>query len=270
MREKFFLVLFGILLLGTGCKDVTGPSSSTSSEFSDTIPTTTLNPGSRFVDHKYLAKALKEGENIREVTVFSRSYGMPDRSIDKQQIKKYFQLKNADFALFQSGGIKENRELVPQALERSGILYAYDDKQWHIFFEVYNKEETDRNNPYYIWNEGEKINILVHDIVGANNGEGTAKIVSSVDAGRSWKIERCFYLNWDIFNTLQKQSKSDFPSTLTQYLTSKLETTQMNEEYRFNPQTGNFESEQLVDQDTGRMGIVSIDACKNINLPPNK
>lgn len=261
MKKSIVVSFVGlILLMGAGCTIDQNISNSTSSTVAAALA---ARPGSRFVDYKFLSRALKEGDSIKEVPQSTRTYGMPDKSIDKQQIKKYFRLKYADFALFQAGGVKESRELIPLSLERSGILYAYDDKQWHIFFEVINKEETDRNTPLYMWSEGEKIHILIHDIVGANNREGTAKILTTNNVGRTWNIERCFYLNMSEFNKLQEKNKTNFLDTLTTYLKTKFPNSYLNEEYVLNQKTGNFEYQVSSNDEPNK----PVDACKNILVP---
>lgn len=261
--KKILCILGGaILLLGGGCVSTMFNNPPTS-----TTTTVEQKSGSHWVDYKYLDKAFNEGGSIKELKIFDRSFAMPDTSIFKAQINKYFQLNNATFALFQAGGVQEERAaLLPTNMERAGVLYALnDDKQWHIFFEVANKEETDHNNPVYLWNENKKINILVHDVVGANNGEGTAKMVVSNDLGKTWKIERCFYLNMNEFNKLQQKNKTNFLTTLTAYLKAKFQNGYLNEEYILNQKTGNFEYPLSNNDEPNKNKIV--DSCKNILLP---
>jgi hypothetical protein len=249
-----------LVLVGGGCTLQTFNST----PFSTTTPTVEQKPGSHWVDYKYLDKHLGSGESIKEVKSFNSPFGMPHFSIYKEQITKYFQLNKATFALFKAGGVHEAREVPPANMERSGVLYALnDDKQWHIFFEVTNREETDRNNPLYLWNEGKKINLLVHDVVGANNGEGTAKVLASNDLGKTWNIERCFYLNLSEFNKLQQKNKTNFLSTLTTYLKTKFQNAYLNEEYILNQKTGNFEYVLANNDEPNK----PVDACKNIVLP---
>jgi len=264
MKKIFVTLIFGILVMGAGCSEINGVSKMSTSSNSETPTSSEARPGSKYVNYKYITDNLKKGK-ITELKKMDRSFAMPHTSIKEQQITKYFKLGNAYFATFKSGGVKEDRELVPLSLERSGVLYALnDDKQWNIFFEVVNKEETDRNNPEYIWSEGSKINILVHDVVGANNGEGVAKIVSSVDAGKTWKIEKCFYLNMSEFNKLN--NNLIFIDKLKAYLAKVYTNGVINEEYAYNDQTDQFETVQF-NPETKKNEKVRVGACGNIVLP---
>jgi hypothetical protein len=261
MKKYVISFLLFTILMGNGCQRYVVVKNS------DVPPVSKTNQ-SKFIDYAGIAKSLDKGDRIKEITM-NRSFAMPSSLIDKKQITKYFQLGNFYFAVYQSGGVKENRELVPQNLEQAGVLYAKnDDKQWSIFFDLKNKSEADRNNPFYIWNEENKINILIHDLVGANRREGVAKIISSENAGKDWSIDKCFYLDWTSFDELRAKNKTDFKTTLKNYLAKVYQNNAINLEYIKNDKTGNFETTQF-NPETKKNETVPVESCQNVVLPQN-
>lgn len=267
MKKIICLFLVGFALIGAGCsaKPENLGMVKNNNTPSTTPDTSKQKSGSKYVDYSSIEKSLKNNKQIKEIKM-DRSFAMPNLLVNKKQITRYFQLDNMYFAVYQSGGVKESRELVPQNLEQAGVLYAKnDDKQWQVFFDLKNKTEVDRNNPYYIWNEGNKINILVHDLVGANRREGTAKILSSENAGKDWNIERCFYLDWTSFEALQAKNKTDFKTTLKNYLAKVYQNNVINEEYIKNDKTGNFETTHF-NPETKKNETVVVENCQNIVL----
>jgi hypothetical protein len=272
MKNLFIIFFSTILFCGAGCKgNVSSVLTSTTTTVSGTSPSSTSSRA--FIDYTYIQQALTSKESIKEVKL-DRSFAMPN-GIYKQQITNYFQIKKSNFdtvylAIFKSGGVKENRELDPQSLERAGILYAKnDDKQWRVFFEVHNKQEIDNNNPYYVWNEGEKIFLLVADQAGAGSGEGIAKILNSDNGGKNWKIDRCFYFMPDnFFEQYQKLGFQNFLNWFKKNLSVSFEKGGLvgYYEYAYNPETGNYETKQFNKQ-TGKEEVVVEENCKNIILP---
>ncbi len=138
-----------------------------------------------------ISAKLEEGENI--VEILNPGFTLPE-DIHENQVNKFFELDEINFALVLQNSMNIVLD-VPQEFEVSfvGVLIGNeDDEVWEKLLEVVDDEETDKNNPYYLWNEGEDLYLTVVDQNGAGSGEGVMKLFYSQTA-EEWEVESCYY-----------------------------------------------------------------------------
>jgi hypothetical protein len=270
MKKIFLIFVLGPFLLGASCKNI---STSVLENTSTTVTSTknNINSEGRYVDYGYVQKSLSDNKQIKEIKL-TRSFALPSTDIQIPQLKKYFQLGTGTFvgyfALFQTKSSNTSFDL-PDTAKRAGILFAKnDDKQWQVLFEIQNASNQSRNNPFYLWNEGSKIFLLVSDDSGAGSGEGVGKIIVSENGGKNWKIDRCFYFIPDHFFEQQRKLGFNFLPWLKKNLYTGFDKGGIignGYEYTYNNQTRSYESEQF-NKVTGKNEIINEKDCKNIVL----
>jgi hypothetical protein len=212
-----------------------------------------------------IVKNLKSNKKIKEINR-PTNITIPS-GITKEQFAKFFELGTDKFALVQQASM--NTGFFNDPKPYSGIWYAaVGDQEWKPFLEIKNDRSYTENNPFYLWNEGAKIKLLISDNRGAGSGEGIAKIIISENGGKNWKTERCFYFVPDKYFEQQRTLGLNFLPWLKKNLRmdyNKGGIVGDGEEYEYNIKTGNYESYQLIDKTS--KGVVVNNDCKNIVLP---
>lgn len=147
--------------------------------------------------------------------------------IDPLQVKKYFQISDIYFALVLKPSMnvylgKASTEF-NQKIFFSGILIARkNESNWQKFLVIQDKEPDNKNNPYYLWSEKQKILLSVVDQNGAGSGEGIMKVF--VLSGQSgWKLDGCYYFSGDYESTAGEYDYFAFSAKLSSHKTEPLE-----------------------------------------------
>lgn len=179
------------------------------------------------------------------------------------QLQKYYLIDGTYYAVYQKANL--NYPIV-NSTSRSGILYAVEgDSKWKILFEIKELARS-KNNPVNFWKENGTLFVIIVDADGAGSGEGIAKLFESSDKGKSWKIKKCFYLTFDLFyKTIKNPSEEGVNVTqaIDRYIA--LDDSALTEEYKLNPQTGEYEFVQF-NKNTGEYETLVVDNCQNFEL----
>ncbi len=117
------------------------------------------------------------------------------------QIKKYFKMENILFALVLRNSMNISLTLPSDFTPQfSGVLVAKQgDSQWSKLIELRDVTKTDKNNPYYLLNDNQKLSLTVVDQNGAGSGEGIMKVFALSDRS-NWELENCYYFGENFSN----------------------------------------------------------------------
>ena len=132
------------------------------------------------------------------IEVLKNEEDFPDialpKDIHKQQIKRVFRIDD----VFLAASLRPSMNIFLEEIYNSkdplfgGILIGEEGGEWQKFLEI-KDDQTKTNNPYYLWQNGEKLLLSIVDSYGAGSGEGGMKVYSlSPNEGR-WKLEQCYY-----------------------------------------------------------------------------
>ena len=213
---------------------------------------------------------LKAGKKIQEISK-PRNITTPS-NIYPPQLVKYFQLGDLQFAIVNVlsgltlGGWDE------KTTTSSGIWYVdKDDITWKPLITLAHTEGFNpHNNIFYFWNTGNRISLFMTDSYGGGSGEGNGKVVSSVDGGATWHIDRCFYF---VMGGADSSPTSSVVLSTKQYLFQNYINRKPNKnaewekrDYDFNSSTGKFEL-TLLDPHQNKKITNEVDACSNISSP---
>ncbi|MFC1700472.1 hypothetical protein ACFLZ4_02430 [Patescibacteria group bacterium] len=113
--------------------------------------------------------------------------------IYQEQIKHYFKLGSIYFALAMENSTNVSLDLGNTNTTFRGILISRDgESQWSVLTEIKDKQENDKNNPYYLWTDSKELFLSVVDQNGAGSGEGMMKVFKFVDE-KNWELTGCYY-----------------------------------------------------------------------------
>lgn len=135
-----------------------------------------------------ISDALLKGSTISEIE--NPNLTLPS-DINTAQIKKYFKMDEILFALV----LRNNMNVVldlPTDFNPTfaGVLVANEgDDTWSVLTKIEDKADINKNNPYYLAVEGNKLLLTVVDAGGAGSGEG---IMSVFDLSNK-NLESCYY-----------------------------------------------------------------------------
>lgn len=134
---------------------------------------------------------LEQGENMVEVE--DPDFILPN-DIHQDQLNKFFKLDDIYFALVLQNSMNVVLNL-PQDFEEAfvGVLIGYEEQnEWSKLLQIQDDDEADKNNPYYMWDEGDRLYLTIVDQNGAGSGEGIMKMFISPSA-EEWDMEGCYY-----------------------------------------------------------------------------
>jgi hypothetical protein len=136
-------------------------------------------------------QSLAKGASIKEID--NPNLTLP-LDINISQIKKYFQIDTILFALVLRNSMNVVLSLPTNFTPSfAGVLIAQQgDTQWTKFIEIKDRKETDKNNPYYLAVNNNKLLLTIVDQNGAGSGEGYMKVFALSEIG-TWKLESCYY-----------------------------------------------------------------------------
>jgi len=136
-------------------------------------------------------QSLKNGSVISEIS--NPNLTVPV-DINDNQIKKYFKIDTILLALVLRNSMNVVLSLPADfAPTFVGVLAAEQgDTQWTKLIEVKDAEETNKNNPYYLMVDKQKLLLTIVDQNGAGSGEGIMTVFALSETG-NWKLESCYY-----------------------------------------------------------------------------
>lgn len=136
-------------------------------------------------------QSLKNNTTIKEID--NPNLTLPT-DINAGQIKKYFEIDNILFALVLRNSMNVVLSLPADFTPTfAGILVAEQgDTQWTKLTEIKDVKETDKNNPYYLMADNQKLLLTIVDQNGAGSGEGIMKVFALSETD-NWKLESCYY-----------------------------------------------------------------------------
>lgn len=116
------------------------------------------------------------------------------RDINEGQIRKYFKMDDIMFALVlnrsMNVALSLPRDFTPVF---TGVLVAGEgDSQWFKLLEIKDEKPVNRNNPYYLVVENQRLLLTVVDLHGGGSGEGIMKVFALYE-GEEWQLESCYY-----------------------------------------------------------------------------
>jgi hypothetical protein len=113
--------------------------------------------------------------------------------INPAQVQKYFMFDGIYYALVMQSSMNIPLETKPDfKLQFIGVLKASKgESAWSKFIEIKDKNDTDKNNPYYLWQENNQLFLSVVDQNGAGSGEGIMKLIKIAD--NQANIIGCYY-----------------------------------------------------------------------------
>lgn len=269
------LVLGALTFAGTGCSTFS-PTPSTHPTTTSTLATAsttsslpsldifTLNDNRGAIPVQLLNNQIKEIAKPRDISFD------PEHSYQETTAVRFYQSGTAMFALTQhSGSMSLISHVQDNPSARTGIWYAapWTNKRWQWYADIGSSDSTGviKNNPFHLWSEGKRVNLLTIDYGGAGSGEGIAKILSSEDGGATWFISSCFYYSEDLFPEIKNTDhlkRANFASYLNKTMAAKNV-----KPYVFNAKNGQFEQKQF-DKTTGESEFTVVDGC--LNIAPTK
>ncbi|MFH0837854.1 MAG: hypothetical protein V1880_01140 [Patescibacteria group bacterium] len=120
--------------------------------------------------------------------------------INAGQIEKYFKIDNILFALVLRNSMNVVLSLpIDFTPTFSGVLVAKQgNTKWIKLLEIKDTGATNKNNPYYLVVDNQKLLLTIVDQNGAGSGEGIMKVFALSETDK-WKLESCYYFggNYD-------------------------------------------------------------------------
>lgn len=193
--KKIFLFLFVIFAL-TGCgKQIAAPANNNQPNANSVANINAEIKPQLFVTMADMQKQIQNGAELSEASVLN--VPLPE-GILPGQIQKNFQLGDLYLALVLQPSMNI---LLPDDVPVNytaswvGVLAARENDQiWTKLLEIKDQNQTDRNNPYYLWLKDKKLYLSVVDQNGAGSGEGTMKVLT-LDEQNNWILDSCHYFN---------------------------------------------------------------------------
>lgn len=138
-----------------------------------------------------ISQLLKKGTAVKEIN--NPNLTLPS-DIKAGQINKYFKIDNILFALVLRNSMNVVLSLPTDFISTfAGVLVAKQgDTQWTKLIEIKDAKATDKNNPYYLIVDNQKLLLTIVDQNGAGSGEGIMKVFALSETN-DWKLERCYY-----------------------------------------------------------------------------
>ncbi len=115
--------------------------------------------------------------------------------------RKFFKLGDIYLALVKQPSMNINLSGLPNNFSVSyvGLIATKADQQtWTELLKLEDENQTDKNNPYYLWVKDSKIYLSVVDQNGAGSGEGLMKVLT-LNEQNHWVLTGCYYFS-DTFN----------------------------------------------------------------------
>lgn len=154
-------------------------------------PTPAQTPTEKIGFAARIQQSLAKGATVQEIA--NPKLALPS-GIVEGQIKKYFKLDNLLFALVLRNSVNVVLNL-PQDFTPSfaGVLAAAQgDAQWTKLAEIKDGPASEKNNPYYLLVDGQKLFVTVVDHNGAGSGEGLMKVFR-LTPKNIWELAGCYY-----------------------------------------------------------------------------
>lgn len=138
-----------------------------------------------------ITQLLKKGTAVQEIS--NLNLILPS-DINTGQIEKYFKMDNILFALVLRNSMNVVLTLPSSFTPMfSGVLVAKQgNTQWSKLIEIKDTKATDKNNPYYLMVDKQKLLLTVVDQNGAGSGEGIEKVFALSETN-NWTLENCYY-----------------------------------------------------------------------------
>jgi hypothetical protein len=279
MKKILIIGITIFLITSTGCttNPVLETPSSTASQ-SDVVSTTSQLSIKREVDPAdflEIQNKLNQGKKIVEAESVPK-FQLPP-GIFVEQLWRLFKLDDIYFAVYVRQNSNFFGSTMPEGTVQSGILWARKgDRAWHKFFVAQDKSSDDLNNVIYLWNQNDKMQMLVQEPDRSASGAGLGRILNSLDGGKTWKIDRCFFLS--VGGTGILPTKRPAKSGLTafqKYLNDNYIFRKSNNnplilpdkrDLKFNSSTGKFELD-FFDKEQNKIVNQEIDECFDMVLP---
>lgn len=148
----------------------------------------------RAVTSADLADQIKSGAELAE----NAPVEIPlPTGIEPSQIMKYFKLGDYFLALVLQPSMNVLLPDLPTDYTANwvGVLAAKkNDQAWTNLLRLGDQNQTDKNNPYYLWLKDKKLYLSVVDQNGAGSGEGTMKVLT-LDDQNNWVLDSCYYFD---------------------------------------------------------------------------
>lgn len=183
MKKVILFILLGLVVIAGSV--FIGIQINKNETQDNTLPSVGLDYNIQIID------VLKAGMVIKKIN--NPSLKLPP-NINEAQILNYFQLGNIYFALVMRSSMNVVLN-VPKDHNATftGILVSKQgEPQWVSFTEIKDKQVNDKNNPYYLWTDSNKLQLSVVDQNGAGSGEGTMKLFTFSNNG-NWELTGCYY-----------------------------------------------------------------------------
>lgn len=145
----------------------------------------------KFSFAKQINQSLKNNVTIEEIA--NPKLTLPS-DINAGQIKKYFKMDNILFALILRNSMNVSLSLPTDFISTfTGVLVAEQgDTQWSKILEIQDAKATNKNNPYYLMVDNQKLLLTIVDQNGAGSGEGIMNVFALSETN-DWKLESCYY-----------------------------------------------------------------------------
>jgi hypothetical protein len=117
--------------------------------------------------------------------------------INEAQVEKYFQMDDLFFALVLRRSMNVPLFSLPDDFTPTyaGVLVAQQGQvEWTRWVEIRDSVATDKNNPYYLITDNQRLLLTVVDQNGAGSGEGEMKVFALTETN-DWVLEGCYYFS---------------------------------------------------------------------------
>ena len=169
---------------------------------------------------KKIAAELTQGKKVEEVK--NPNFKFPS-DVDQKQVLKYFKLGDIYFAAALNSSASFYLELTKGfQVTFVGLLASTDGQNWQKFLQVKDKDFGVKNNPYYLWNEDDKLYLTIVDHLGAGSGEGNLKLVEA-ESGKNWQIKGCYYFGANYNDSKTSGDYFVFSKNLTKHRSQALQ-----------------------------------------------
>ncbi len=224
MKKTYFAIVLLVSLFFAGCSNQIATDERKKAEAGESIPSVGQKEEQNLSLSSTIANTLQSGAKIGEIT--KPALGFPS-DINESQVKKYFQLGDLRFALVLRSSMNVPLQLPADFIQSfAGMLAARKgESAWEKWLEIKDtnpdsaKSQSSKNNPYYLWVDGERLLLSVVDQNGAGSGEGLMKVFALSEKGL-WELDACYYFggrysdserDGDYFAFSSKLSKQDPP-----------------------------------------------------------